>query len=461
MSTFSGINTALTALRTQRQGLELAGQNIANAGTEGYTRQRLETTPVGGSQVPALWSTPDKNSTGQGVQVTSVNRLQDAYVEARVRTEHERNASLTTTSEVLTDAQTVYNEPSDNGLQAQLTNLWAGFTDVGDNPGDQGARTQLLTRAQSVANSLGNAASELSGQFDGRRTQLGGTASDINAAAQRLADLNNSVVRAKAAGVSYNELADQRDTVALSLVEMTGAQVTRTPDDAVNLTIGGSSLVTGATARQLAVAGGTTITDAQGGNAVTLQWTDNATAVTGTGGKAGALLTGLNTTLTDQLTRFDNVAKTLVNQVNTANAAGFTAAGVAGGALMSGTTAAGIAVTTTDPKAIAASSSATKALDGGNADVMARLGSATGGADQVYQTNVADIGMKVKAAAQAAATQGTITDQVDAARSAASGVNLDEELTSMLSYQRSYEAAAKVMSAVDSMLDTLINRMGA
>ncbi|GAA3043418.1 flagellar hook-associated protein FlgK [Actinokineospora globicatena] len=459
MSSFNGINTALTALRTQRQGLELAGQNIANAGTEGYTRQRLETSSIGGSPVAAFWSTPNKFSTGQGVQVTSVNRLQDAYMDARVRSEHERKAATDTNHDVLVDVERVYNEPSDNGLQAQLTDLWSGFADVADNPGDLGSRTQLLTRAQSVAGTLNAASAELAGQYTERRTQLVNNVNDINAAAKQLASLNEAVVRAKAAGVSANELSDQRDTAALKLTELTGGQLTRGADDSITITLGGSNLVSGSTSRDLKVTNGADIASA-GADPVTLKWVDTDTVATGAGGKAGALLNGLNTVLPDQLARFDKVANALTTTINTANAAGFTKAGAAGGALMSGTTAATIKVATTNPADIAASASGTQALGGGNADAMARLGSKSGGADEVYRTNVADIGMRVRAAEQAATTQGTITNQVDSARSATSGVNLDEELTSMITYQRSYEAAAKVMSTVDSMLDTLINRMG-
>ncbi|PPK66467.1 flagellar hook-associated protein FlgK [Actinokineospora auranticolor] len=456
---FNGINTALTALRVQRQGLELAGQNIANAGTEGYTRQRLETTAIGGSAVPAFWSTQPVGSSGGGVQTTSVNRLQDAYVEARTRYEHERQATTSTAHEVLVDAENVYNEPGANGLQAQLTNLWAGFTDVGDNPSDSAARTQLLTRLQTVATGLNSAASELSGQFGNRRTELASTVNDVNSAAAQLADLNGAVLRAKAAGVSYNDLSDKRDVVAMKLIEQTGAQVSEAADGTYTVSLGGSNLVSGSTARALKVTGTTDIATATT-NPVTVKWVDTDTATTGVTGKAGALTNALTTVLPGQLTGFNNVAAALANQVNTANAAGWTTSGTAGGALLSGTTAATIAVVTSDPAAIAASANKLQAYNGDNADYMARLGS-IGTADGIYRTNVADIGMKVRSAEQAAATQDSITTQVDAARQAASGVNLDEELTSMISYQRSYEAAAKVMSAVDSMLDTLINRMGA
>ncbi|WP_018685617.1 flagellar hook-associated protein FlgK [Actinokineospora enzanensis] len=457
---FNGINTALTALRVQRQGLELAGQNIANAGTEGYTRQRLETTSIGGSSVPALWANKPIGETGGGVQVTSVNRLKDAYIEARTRYEHERQATTTTTHEVMVDAERVYNEPGTSGLQAQLNNMWAGFADVADNPKDPAARTQLLTRAQSVASALNSSASELSGQYDNRRTELVSTVNDINSAASQLADLNGAVIRAKSAGVSYNELSDQRDVVAMKLVEQTGAQLSQAADGSYTMSLGGSNLVSGTTARALKVAGGASITAAQSGDTAGLKWVDTDSATTGVSGTAGAITNALTTVLPGQLTGFDKVAAALVNQVNTANAAGFTTTGVAGGPLLSGSTAMGVAVATTDPFAIAASGDKTQAYNGANADAMARLGT-TGTADTIYQTNVADIGMKVRAAESAANTQDGITTQVDAARSAASGVNLDEELTSMISYQRSYEAAAKLMTAVDSMLDTLINRMGA
>ena len=96
------------------------------------------------------------------------------------------------------------------------------------------------------------------------------------------------------------------------------------------------------------------------------------------------------------------------------------------------------------------------ALDGSTAD---RIGTARD-AEAAYQSLVSGLGTDVASAARLSRTQGLLAGQVDSAREQLSGVNLDEEMVSMLTAQRAYEAAARVMTVMDSVLDTLINRTG-
>jgi flagellar hook-associated protein 1 FlgK len=457
MSSFSGLNSALSALRAQRAGLELAGHNIANANTQGYSRQRVEQTSLGTGAAPARYATASTDSAG--VTVTGVVRLRDTYLEARGRTEHERQAALTEQQLVIADIERVFTEPSDTGLQDKLDDLSDGFADVADNPANPAARTHLLARAADLARALNSGATELAEQWSARRTELGGTVDEINTSAARLAFLNGAIAQAKVTGATANELEDQRDVLALRLSELTGATITRSANDSLDVTIGGSSLVSGITARSLAPTGSTTLAG-EAGDPVGLKWTDTNAAAGPAGGRAGAQLTALGTTLPDYATALDGVAARLTSTVNAIHTTGFTAAGAAGGAFFSGTTAGTITVTITDPAAVAASSSATLALDGGTADKLAQLAGTAGSADETYRNVVARLGVLAQSADQLAITQNSITAGVDTARLAVAGVSVDEELTAMLSYQRAYEAAARVMTAVDSMLDTLINRTG-
>jgi flagellar hook-associated protein 1 FlgK len=95
--------------------------------------------------------------------------------------------------------------------------------------------------------------------------------------------------------------------------------------------------------------------------------------------------------------------------------------------------------------------------DGGNASAVA---AALAGPEQGYQRFVSILGSDVASVRRLAATQQNLTAQVDGAREQLSGVNLDEEMVTMMQAQRSYEAAARVMTTLDSVLDTLINRTG-
>src|SRR4051812_38352496 len=114
-STFGGINTALTSLYAQRRGLDVTGQNIANANTEGYTRQRVLLEAKNGS-VAGVYATSD--GVGAGVDVHSVDRSRNVYLEERVRTEHGNSAYLQTQKASYSAIEDVFSEPSDVAIQA-------------------------------------------------------------------------------------------------------------------------------------------------------------------------------------------------------------------------------------------------------------------------------------------------------------------------------------------------------
>lgn len=153
------------------------------------------------------------------------------------------------------------------------------------------------------------------------------------------------------------------------------------------------------------------------------------------------------------------VASTLADDVNAIHAAGYDRAGTTGRAFFSytpGAAASTLQVAITTPGQVAASSVAGGAVDGSNADALADVGAA----EEAYRRLVTSFGTEVASVQRLASTQRLLTTQVDSAREQLSGVNLDEEMVNMLSAQRSYEAAARVMTVVDSVLDTLINRTG-
>ncbi len=108
----------------------------------------------------------------------------------------------------------------------------------------------------------------------------------------------------------------------------------------------------------------------------------------------------------------------------------------------------------------AASGSPGGNLDGSNAGATAALANAADSPDAAYQSLVTGLGAAAQTVNQQVGVQSTLTTNADAAVSSESGVNIDEEMTNLLSYQRAYQAASKVMTTVDSTLDTLINHTG-
>src|SRR3954447_17892674 len=105
-SSFGGLNTALTSLYAQRRGLDVTGQNIANANTEGYTRQRVEMQSQVGSLSPGMYATTD--GLGTGVAVSDVQRLRDEYLENRGRAEHGTSSYLASQSAAYTSIEDAF-----------------------------------------------------------------------------------------------------------------------------------------------------------------------------------------------------------------------------------------------------------------------------------------------------------------------------------------------------------------
>jgi flagellar hook-associated protein 1 FlgK len=152
VSTFSGLNAATTALWAQRRALDVTGQNIANVNTDGYSRQRADLQAMGGSVVPAFYSTSP--GIGQGVTVDDVIRIRDAFLEGRGQTEHANSARLTAESEALELVEQAFREPGDTGIQSLLSDLWSGWQDVANKPEDLAARGQVLERLDTLVGGL-------------------------------------------------------------------------------------------------------------------------------------------------------------------------------------------------------------------------------------------------------------------------------------------------------------------
>ncbi len=455
--TWDGVSIALSALNAQKRGLDLTGQNIANANTEGYTRQRLNLATMGAPARPSIWAT--YQSPGTGVNVTGIDRLRDALLETRAQGRHAQLTDATAVNTALSEIEQEFPEPGENGLQHTLNQFWSGFGDVSNNPGSPAARVQLMERGQVVADWLNATSIHLGTVATEQGDQLEKLVTSVNSLTSELADLNYAIVNGVVGGLPVNDLLDRRDVLAMSISEAVGGSISTADDGSIAISVNGSNLVNRSKAEvlQVGISGGATV----------LQWRDKGTPpppVTITTGRANGLLTAINTTVPTWQSKLDDVAAALANKVNTQQALGYDLDGNAGAAMFSGTTARTITMALTDPRQIAASSQApvggSISLDGTNADAMSSIATTAGSPDEVYQILVNGLGVAVQASNQGVTSMTSVVANADAQRESNSGVNLDEEMTNLLAYQRAYEAAGRMMSAVDSALDTLINRTG-
>jgi flagellar hook-associated protein 1 FlgK len=453
--------TARDALAAQSYGLGVTGQNITNVNTPGYVRREalLETRALG-------------TATTGSVNVAGLRRATDIYIERRELSSRGSAAAAAEHDKQLAGVEALFNDLSVTGLGASLDGLFSSFSALASNPNDPTSRAVVLGAADAFAtraNAMGDALSDAKNEL---LKQAQATVEDINSRAASISQLNRRIQAAEAQGEDAADLKDQRNNLLLDLSTL--IDIRTIPDDRGSLIVqaAGSALVEGVDFRPLSV-------DLAADGSLRLlsarDATSNGTEVTQflTGGKLAGIKEARDVDVFDVAKKLDQLVFDVASAINTQHAAGYGQDGVTGralfdifatpeGAARGVRLGAGVAG---NPAAVAAAADATSVPGGsGNAVALANVWNTglTGGrtAAETYGDMVGGIGQRKAAIAQAVETQSAIKDQIAAMREAVSGVSLDEEMVALTKYQRAYEAAGRVLSTVDELLQDLINRVG-
>ena len=469
MSNFSALNTALSGLQAHQQALELTGANIANVNTPGYTRRRVDLQPAGGTAIRSRYSDTIQWST-LGVTVAGVIRARDGFLDVKARTEMANSASATTLSNVLSGVEGTFPEPSDTGIASQLSGLWNAFDDAANKPGSIPARTAVLAQATSLVQSLNKASTDLTDIRNNLSTSLSATITEVNSMAKQVADLNDQIRSGSVSGAEVGDLQDRRDVLIDKLTSSVGATARPGEANTVDVILGGTALVSGIHAEQLTAVSVGPLSpplDTLPIQKTELRWASDGYPVNGYGGTIGATIQGMNDIVPRYMSDLNTVASTLVTQVNTLHATGQGQNPVTDVNLNffdpAGVTAATISISSdvaNQPSKLALGSVGSGALDNTIARALGALANSPTGADALHRSMVGRLGVETQTATSRADLQEKFATQSQAERTSADGVNLDEEMTNLVMSQRSYEASARLLTTVDSMLDQLINRTG-
>lgn len=468
MSTFSGLNTAYRGLTAARAGLDVVGQNIANASTEGYTRQRVTTSSINAVQ-PGLFSTG--TAVGQGVSIDGYARIGDAQLDAQVRSTASSAGYGSVRSGVLSTLEASLNEPGTDGLSAQLSSFWAGWGDMSNSPGDASSASTLLGKAQTIADTLKTGYQGVADQWSATRTQVTSMASDLNSTASQVADLNKQIQQGLSTGSSVNELVDKRNLLTEKISSLAGGSVHANADGTVDVLIGGNAIVSGTEARTVQVSGAGTL-DGASTDPVTLEWSHRPGASVGLDGGqlAGALSVlapadgGSGGVLAEAAASYNALATKLATAVNSVYETGSTPSGTTGADFFAvsatGPAALGLSVVPKSATDIQTGAAGSGALDGSVAAKIALLGTGAAAPDRTWAAFVTGVGALAQTEIASSDRATLAATSAKTQQQSTAGVDLDEENVNMLTFQHAYQGAARVMTAVDEMLDTLINHVG-
>ncbi|MFN8558716.1 MAG: flagellar hook-associated protein FlgK [Dehalococcoidia bacterium] len=399
---------------------------------------------------------------GLGVDSSRIRRLRDELLDVQYRHARTGLEEYDARASALRQAEVVFNEPSDQGLQALMTRFFNGFRDLAAQPESMAARSAAVEQAATLTAAFRRSATALTSQRADLDASLDTKVSEINSTAKEIADLNAQVRLVTVSGGTANDLFDRRDLLLDKLSGLVGVTVQAGTNGTVDVLLGTRKLVDNITANQLA-----TQADAGNNNLKKIVWQSDAADASITGGVLRGIIDARDTNLTGLLTSLNELASTLITAVNGHHAAGYGLNNATGLNLFTGSTAADIDVNPAIRSNL--QNLATSAAPGepGNPDVARAIAGVqdelllagnTATIDDTYRGVVARLGVASQQYNLLADNQKVVTEHIDAGRQSVAGVSLDEEAAELVKSQHAYQASAKVISVIDELLDTLVNR---
>lgn len=231
MGTFYGLEMARKALFAQQSAIYTTGHNIANANTEGYSRQRVNFSTTTPFPAPSRVQPQIAGQMGTGVEIGSVQRIRDQFLDSQFRTENSKLGYWETTSTALKRMENLMNEPTDQGLAEVMNSFWQSLNDLAVNPDNTGARSVVAQNGLAVAETFNYLSKNLQSIQADLKSQIEvmGQKSDsqINSLLRQINDINIQVQKIEPHGYVANDLYDKRDVLIDELSQLVNIKVHR------------------------------------------------------------------------------------------------------------------------------------------------------------------------------------------------------------------------------------------
>ncbi len=458
-----GLNTALSSLLSQQLAIQITEHNVANASTLGYRRQEAMMVPGIPYTSPSLRGQVTPGQIGSGVVVNRIRQYNLEFFDDRYRRTLADSKNWDMQASVLKQVEASLSETSDDGLVAKLDTFWNSWQSLSDDPSNVALRSNLLEEGNSLAMAIRWRYSSLTKTQQDQNLTILERVDEINSLATQIAHINVEIVSVKAAGNQPNDLIDQRDQMINRLAEISGATASIQDNGEAIVSIGGHGLVVGATTFKL---------NTTSGNLSTIYWEADHQNLTINRGELAGLFKVRDEVIPNIINNLNELAGNLVSAVNSLHSQGYALDGSTTHLNFfdpDATTAADIHLSSDvedHPEKIAAAETEDSPGDGNMAVKIAQIrdqaimASSQETISQYYTRKVAELGITISHAETYASDRQTVADSLNQLQEAVSGVNLDEEAANMIRYQRAYEASARMITAIDEMLNTLINGMG-
>ena len=310
-STFSGIELGKRSIMAQTDAITTAGHNIANENTEGYSRQRVQIKEFDPLYRPDMTRAERPGQIGQGVDVQSITRVRDELLDKRIVAQANQETYWQTRSDYYTMLEQIYNEPDDISVRYNMDKFWESWQELSINPESQAARQAVVTRGQTLTESINQRWESLKGVSDLVDGDIEATVAQVNDLARQIAALNAAIVESKGVGDSPNDLLDRRDLLVDKLAKLVNVTVDHRDPDEFEVHVDGLVLVQGGIAREI----GFQLRDDDSGYNK-LIWKDTGKDAIFTGGKLGALVELRDVDIRNEIQQLNTMTMNFADLVN-------------------------------------------------------------------------------------------------------------------------------------------------
>jgi len=446
------MDTSLSAMFAAQAGLATTSHNIANADTPGYTRQSNYLA----ARQPIRFHF---GSIGQGVDVITIRRSQDTFLLNTLRAQQAKHASYASIDSALYEIEQILGSIDNDHLSNALNEFFGAWSDLATAPTDPSLKQQVVSKAVTLVTDLRSINASVEDLEHSIDQQIDEEIGQLNGLLRQIGDLNGQIMAAEVGGQPANDLRDQRDRLVSELSQVAAVTTSERDDGSLDIILGGRTMITRTSVQQFT----TQYAQTDRGYEMTVVTEGNYHEVSLPGGRLSGLLESRDVYVQGFRERMDSVAAMLIDAVNALHVQGQTGAS-SGMLFFSGDSMHTIAVNqmlVDDPSLVATSRSG----EAGDTDLAREIAAladqaAPGEAETVgdrYRGVLIDVASKRSSFEFLVDNQASAVAAVEAKIASTTGVSMDEEAANMVRYQNSYAAAARVITAVQEMFDTLVN----
>lgn len=471
MSITDILNIAKSSLAANQQAMQVLGHNIANAGTKGYSVQRINFT----SNRPLITAL---GVFGRGVNAGSVVRAEARFLKERLLFEHQGLGKWTSINKSLREIELSFSGPGESDLSASITNFFNANEELSVNPESLAARANLIQRAEFMATKFNTTAELLLRMQINIDREIQTVARQVNELTRNIASINELIIITESGDNTANDLRDRRDILLEEISGLLDVKTVQKKDGGFIISLDGNLLVDGKAQRDLII-----VQKSSGrGSITTLSLEGNSTELKVISGRLGGLIDTRDNYIGRYRISLDKMAVDLSNSVNAIHSTGFDLDGNTGinffkSKIESALDMAVSSEVSSNSRQIAASGGYDANNDGINdtsngpgdnsiIKLIADLRNTPINSDGTssildsYGSLLGSIAFDSEQAKDSSEIQELLVNQITNMKDAKIGVSLDEELTKMIVFQTNYAASARIISVVDNMMQTMLEMVG-